>query len=522
MVSPFKYCSSICAIGIMPGRISPEKESRIVELSLQGMSQTEIAKSLTVSQSTVSEVISRHKKKSTTTLDGTSTGRDVRHEFDKLRSISADLRKAGITVDEAKIGCRLVEELTKFGGSLDMLSSLIAVYRRIIPKDFPVEDFVEASTQLIRLEKESGMSYKDLMATYEGTCRKLVELKDQIEDRNRELNEIVKKRKEAEADLQKWLEENRITLTRVQQALEMRESLDEFGLSLEKGEIVGSMLRFFANLIESKGLSPKEAAATLEKFLENVSTLDQARSAIETQVEKLATEKDSLAKDVDGLKSEKTKLELENSFLKEATASVLELREKYGMGVDEIVRIRSQAQKYGPPASILQALDAYRSLKDLQRQKSGLEESIEELTQTEAKLRQGIKTVEEDLAALPAKTDQSIEGVKSSLQKFSDQVQGLGDAVGKASSRVDELKESALAAGREINAIQSRVEGYKLTSMLIDFATKGTGEENDVVPVAIAILDRLSKWVENQPKYSGTKQQIESLKVNMERQRILG
>jgi uncharacterized protein YoxC len=161
-------------------------------------------------------------------------------------------------------------------------------------------------------------------------------------------------------------------------------------------------------------------------------------------------------------------------------------------------------------------------LKDLQRQKSGLEESIEELTQTEAKLRQGIKTVEEDLAALPAKTDQSIEGVKSSLQKFSDQVQGLGDAVGKASSRVDELKESALAAGREINAIQSRVEGYKLTSMLIDFATKGTGEENDVVPVAIAILDRLSKWVENQPKYSGTKQQIESLKVNMERQRILG
>src|SRR5208282_4191423 len=174
----------MCAIGIMPSRISSVKESRIVELYLQGVSQTEIAKSLNVSQSTVSEVISRYKKDtSTTTLEGAFTGRDVLHELDKLRSISAELRKAGITIDEAKIGCRLVEELTKFGGSLDMLSNLIAVYRRIIPKDFPVEDFVEASTQLIRLEKENGMSYKDLMATYEDTYRKLVELKDQIEDK---------------------------------------------------------------------------------------------------------------------------------------------------------------------------------------------------------------------------------------------------------------------------------------------------------------------------------------------------
>jgi predicted transcriptional regulator/antitoxin component HigA of HigAB toxin-antitoxin module len=507
----------------MPGRISSEKETRIIEQHIQGLSQTDIAENLDVSQSTVSAVISRYKKgESTTTPDGASVGKGVLDEVDKLRSLSVDLRKAAITVDEAKIGSRLADELTKLGGSFDMLSSLIAAYRKILPKDFPVKDFVEAATQLIRLENESGMTYKDLMSTYEDTCLKLVELNKQIEDGNRDLNEIVKKRKEADADLQKQLEENRITLPKVQQALEIRGNLDKFGLSLEKGEIVGNMLRLFSNLIESKGLSSEKAAADLEKFLENTLELDQAGTAIKAQVEKFTNDRDSLAEDVDNLKSEKTKLELENSFLKEATTSVIELREKHGIGVDQIVKMRSLAQKYGPPASILQTLDTYRSFRDLQEQKTGLEGSIEELTQTEALLRGKIKTVEEELAALPAKTDESIKGVKSSLQKFSDQVQDLGDVIGKASTHVDELKESALAAGREIAAIESRVAAYKLTSTLINFVVKGTGEENDVVPVVIPLLDRLSKWVENQPKYSKTKQQIESLKEKIEGQMVVG
>ena len=198
------------------------------------------------------------------------------------------------------------------------------------------------------------------------------------------------------------------------------------------------------------------------------------------------------------------------------------MREKYGIRADEIVRIRSLAQKYGPPISIIQTLDTYKSLKDIEEQKAKLEASVEELTRNEASLRGRIKTIEETLAALPGKADESMEGVKSSLGKFSEQVHGLGEAIGKTSTRVDELKAAALAAGRDIAAIESQVATYKLVSKLIDFLAKGKGEEDDVIPAAIATLTSLSEWTEGQPKYSQTKQQIESLRQMIERQRIHG
>ena len=81
---------------------------------------------------------------------------------------------------------------------------------------------------------------------------------------------------------------------------------------------------------------------------------------------------------------------------------------------------------------------------------------------------------------------------------------------------------AALAAGRDIAAMESQVAVYKHVSMLIDFLREGKGEEDEVVPVAVATLGRLSKWVEDQPKYSQTKRLVESLKHTIEMQRING
>ena len=54
----------------MPAKISREKESKIVRLHLQKVSQTKIAQEVDASQSTVSATISRFKKDaSNTSLD---------------------------------------------------------------------------------------------------------------------------------------------------------------------------------------------------------------------------------------------------------------------------------------------------------------------------------------------------------------------------------------------------------------------------------------------------------------------
>ena len=46
----------------MPARISPQKESQIVDLCLRGLGQSEMARRSNLSQSTVSAVVSRFKK----------------------------------------------------------------------------------------------------------------------------------------------------------------------------------------------------------------------------------------------------------------------------------------------------------------------------------------------------------------------------------------------------------------------------------------------------------------------------
>ena len=83
----------------MPSRISPEKESNVMKLFLTGMTQAKIADETGVSQSTISEVINRFKEDaSKTSLDEASASRGVGDEVDMLRSLSIDMRGAGITV----------------------------------------------------------------------------------------------------------------------------------------------------------------------------------------------------------------------------------------------------------------------------------------------------------------------------------------------------------------------------------------------------------------------------------------
>jgi hypothetical protein len=507
----------------MPPRISREIESKIVKLYLQGIDQTEISKKCNVSQSTVSGTIARLKKDaSNTSLDGVSASWSVHDEVDELRSLSVVLRKAKIGVDEAEKGYRLAEELEKIGGNLGMLDRLLTIYKTITPKGFSIQEFVKATVEMIQLEKEFRIGYKDLSSTYAQKHSELNKLNETIGNKTVELAETIKKKDDAKTDLERYLNEKRLKLDEVNKALQIRESLEKAGLSLEKGEVVGNMLRIFGHMIESKGLTSETAAVELQRFLIDARNLEQARKGIESAVHQSTITRDSLNNEVQSLRSEKSRLSLENKFLKDAIENVLELRKKYGIGVDEIAKIKGLAEKYGPPASILQALDTYRSLKNIEEQKAILQGSVEELTRNESLLKGKIKAIGEELAEIPAKTDKSVHGVESSLEKLSKEVQDLETNVKNASKDVLQLKNDALNAGREISAVESQVKAYKLTSKLIEFVAEGKGEEADVVAFTMGLLSQLSQWVDGHPKYSQIKEQLESLKETVERQLILG
>jgi chromosome segregation ATPase/predicted transcriptional regulator len=489
-----------------------------MSLYLKGYNEKEIAKKEDVSQSTVSTVISRSKRSPLVISNDDPLSRQI----DELRSLSVDLRNAGISVEEARSACSMIGELKKLGISWGILPNVIQVYRRISPDDYPKEAFVKATIEMIRLMEQYKLSLDEILSEYKNDNERVAKLKKQIEDGKREIEQVAERKKKAEEDLERELDENRITLEQVGKALEARQIFEKAGLDIERTAAAGNVLKIFCNLAESEGQNLEKAAGDLLKFLGNAQSLDQSLNEIASEIETSRKHRDALAAEVNALKAEKNKLTLENSFLKEAIESVLQLREKYGIGVNEIVRMRTLAEKYGTPSAMLAALDTYKSLLDLQEREAKLQASVEELTRTEASVTQKIKTVEERLASIPASANQSIAGINSSVKKFSDQVQGLGEAVGKASEDVAKMKDRAIAAGKELAAIESRVEAYKLTSKLVDFMASGQGKDVELMPLAIQFLDRLSKWTQDQPKYSTSREQIKSLKDRIERDLVLG
>jgi chromosome segregation ATPase/predicted transcriptional regulator len=488
-----------------------------MSLYLRGFSQKEIAEKEDVSQSTVSMVTSRSKRIPLRM----SNDDPLSHQIDELRSLSVDLRNAGITVEEARSACSMMGELKKLGVNSGILPGVIDVYRRISPDDYPKGAFAKATIDMMRLMQQYKLTFDEIQSEYKNANERVSKLKKQIEDGKHEIEQIAERKKEAEADLARRLDENRITLEQVGKALEARQLFENAGLDIEGAAAAGNLLKIFCNLAKSQGQNLEKAAGDLLKFLGNAESLDQGLKEIASQIETSTKHRDALAAEVNALATEKDKLTLENNFLKEAIENVLELREKYGIGVNEIVRMRSLAEKYGAPSAMLNALDTYKSLIDLQEQEAKLQVSIEQLTRTETSVTQKIKTIEDALASIPASATQSIAGINSSLKSFSDQAQGLGEAVARASAEVEQMKDKAIAIGKKLAAMESQVKAYELTSKLVHFMASGQGEDVELMTVAIGFLDRLWKWTGNRPKYSASREQIKSLKDRIERDLVL-
>jgi hypothetical protein len=133
------------------------------------------------------------------------------------------------------------------------------------------------------------------VSAYKEAYEKVAKLKTQLIDTKRELEEIAEKKKKAETDLTKRLDENRITLEQVDKALKIRQSLEKAGLQIDAAAPAGNVLKVFCDLVERQGQNPEKAAADLLKFLGNAQSIDQGLEQIGSQIETSTKKKEALA-----------------------------------------------------------------------------------------------------------------------------------------------------------------------------------------------------------------------------------
>jgi len=235
-------------------RLSPQKVAKIMRCYFSGMAQTEIAKKTGVDQSTISLYASRFRDIAGE-IGLLAAGKEftVFNEVDSLRSLSVELSKANLTVEEAKQGQSIIKAFLKLGIKPEQHVSLVKVCKEINDPDF-----IQDALKLNKIETESNMSYQEVMVRLENTLSqlaikekllnqvktKLADVEECLSLKNQELGELedklVKLHKETEAtdvELTQKIETNMKKLKLKQAEFEefsqLRAELNKRGLDVE-------------------------------------------------------------------------------------------------------------------------------------------------------------------------------------------------------------------------------------------------------------------------------------------------
>ena len=179
--------------------LSPHKASKILRGYFRGIPQVKIAKEAGVDQSSISHYASRFKEMAAEYgLLAAGKEYQVMDEVESLRSLSVELYKFKLTVDEAMQGHNIIKAFLKLGISPEQHHNLIEVCQKVADPGF-----VEAALQLSQIETQTGMSYHQVMSNFEKVQKQLPQLEKKLEETKAELNSTVATLKQKKEELTK-------------------------------------------------------------------------------------------------------------------------------------------------------------------------------------------------------------------------------------------------------------------------------------------------------------------------------
>ena len=170
----------------MTVKLSPQKVAKILRYYFSGLPQMKIAKKSGVDQSSISIYATRFKER-VSEVGIIAAGKEygLMEEVDALRSLSVELHKAKLTVDEAKEGVKIEKAFIKLGISPAEHMTLVKVC-----KEINNHGFINAALKLAKLESDNNSSYEEAVSGFQEMTSQLSLLEKQIENLSAELNSI--------------------------------------------------------------------------------------------------------------------------------------------------------------------------------------------------------------------------------------------------------------------------------------------------------------------------------------------
>jgi len=109
----------------------------------------------------------------------------VLNEVESLRSLSVELYKSKLTMEEARQGHSIIKAFLKLGINPEKHLNLIEVCKK-------VEDpgFTEAALKLSQIETQTGVGYHQITSVFEKAQKQLPQLEEKIAEAKAELKSI--------------------------------------------------------------------------------------------------------------------------------------------------------------------------------------------------------------------------------------------------------------------------------------------------------------------------------------------
>jgi hypothetical protein len=247
----------------MTVQLSPHRVSRILRGYFRGLPQAKIAREAAVDQSSVSHYATRFKEMAAT-YGISAAGKEYKvvNEVESLRSLSVELYKSKLTVEEARQGHNIIKAFLKLGVSPEGHLSLVGVCKE-------VEDpgFVEAALRLSQIEDETGMSYQQIISSFDKVQKQLPQLEGKIAKAQVEvesMNDTLLKNREELANQEKHLEEykNEVKAKAVQLDKELLVKMKQVKVAKKEAEDIAALKADLAK----KGLNLETVLRLAKEF----------------------------------------------------------------------------------------------------------------------------------------------------------------------------------------------------------------------------------------------------------------
>ncbi len=405
----------------MVKKLSDLKVSKIFDLYFRGYSQTDIANKLKITQAAVSMYVSNFKSLAEQGgIEAAAEEYGVMDQIQVLHDLAADIKKAKITVEEAKTGLEMSLLFQAYGFEQEEYGDLIQTCEKM-----KNEDYLFAAVKLNQLENSTEMSYEDIIAEGKTTSEKLTQNQKELKKKTEELNSVKqaltdanKQMKLADQNLKTHMQKigvdaNRLKLIEtvalalkkakipdqeLQNFIQQQQSINIAGINiglfttiLEKANVAthtdgGKSL--LADLSECGGLketinSLKNREKLLEQRLSNLEEQAKLKGELDFDVTKLKTAKSSLEPYVAKLQQQKDELGHVNK----------ELKTKNG----ELEQVKNEVSTLGAKRNILfqdtNKMEQHNS--SLVKEVKSKEQRLIDLKQQESQRQNELKQIED-------------------------------------------------------------------------------------------------------------------------------